>query len=279
MRRCFRYIIILIVVLNFVNNIRISAMELPNDDKILMQKEDSLQKIKEKGILTVVSSNRIPFSYKDPETGKFTGADAEIVKEVANRLGIEKISVVYVPFATVMEELIRNSQYDILGESILITEERKNLVNFTNPIYNIGEAIVTRKDSGINNKEDLKNSTIGILGSSVFVSIAEKWKNEGIIKNYMILYNSNDLQKALENKAIEAILTNSITGKSIILRNPKLNFKVVLLEKNKYKGAYVLRKEDTSLLNAVNEKLKEMRDDGTLYEIMTRYNLTEDYIP
>lgn len=276
MKRYFKFIIVLIVMLS-INSIGNTTMESFNN-KILIEKEDRLQNIKEKGVLTVVSDNREPFSYKDPDTNEFSGTDAEIIQEVANRLGIKKINVKYLPFSTVIEEFIRNPEYDIVVDAVHITNERKKIVDFTNPIYNVGEVLVFKMDSGVNSIEDIKKFSIGVLGGSVFMPIAEKWKNEGVIKDYMLFYNSNDLQKALENRAIDAILTNSITGKNMVIKNSKSNFKLLTLEKDKYKAGYVLKKGDTTLLNAINEKLQEMRNDGTLYEIMVRHGLVDDYV-
>lgn len=277
MKRYFKFTIVLVVILSFMNITGNAVIERTNN-KIIIEKEDRLQNIKEKGVLTVVSTNREPFSYKDSNTGQFSGSDSEIIQEVANRLGIKKINVKYLPFATMMEEFTREPEYDVVVDGVHITDERKQIVDFTNPIYNVGEVLVYRKDSGVNSKEDIKKFTIGILGGSVFIPIAEEWKNEGVIKDYILFYNSNDLQKALENRAIDAILTNSISGKNIVLKNPKSNFKLLVLEKDKYKAGYVLKKGDTTLLSAINEKLQEMRNDGTLYEIMARHGLTEDYV-
>ena len=53
--------------------------------------KDRLEKIKEKGVLTIASSNDIPFAYIDPKSNKFKGIDAEIITEVAKRLKINKV--------------------------------------------------------------------------------------------------------------------------------------------------------------------------------------------
>lgn len=67
------------------------------------------------------------------------------------------------------------------------------------------------------------------------------------------------------------------------MKSPKGTFK--LLSPNQYKQeldiylGYALKKEDTTLLNAVNEKLEEMKNDGTIYQIMVEHGIVDYYIP
>jgi polar amino acid transport system substrate-binding protein len=258
-------------------------IKVKDENIALAQQIDRFQKIKEKGVLTVVSANDKPYSYKDPKTGEFVGLDAEILEEVARRLGINKVDVKYIPFSDALEELIKNPEVDIFAEGIYVTEERKALVNFTIPIYYETEVILTMKESNINSKEDLKNSTIGVLGGTVYIALVENWKNEGLIKDYIVYPDYTFLRIALENKTVDAILTDSLIAENIILLKPMSKFK--LLSPSQYKSeintdsGYAIKKEDITLLNAINEKLQEMKEDGTLFQILAKYGLIAHYIP
>ncbi|MDS0525021.1 ABC transporter substrate-binding protein [Clostridium sp. SHJSY1] len=283
MKKCFKFLIPLAVLLNITTSVRGELIQIINNDNIVEQSTDKLQKIKEKGILTVISSNTEPYSYKDPKTGAFRGVDADIIKELTKRLGIKNLDVRYITFSNALEELVKNPDIDLFGEGIFITNERKKLVDFTSPIYNGNEAILTRKDSGVKNKKDLKNSTIGVLQGTVYKTIVDNWKSQGELKDYITFSDNNSLIISLENKTINAIMTDSIIAENIVFMKPKSNFRV--LSPSQYKPeidlsvGYALKKEDTTLLVAIDEKLQEMKNDGTLYEILTKYALTGHYIP
>ncbi|MBD7912869.1 substrate-binding periplasmic protein [Clostridium cibarium] len=283
MKSYFKCIVSLIIILCFSVCVRGEVIKAKNENVASGQQTDRLQKIKKKGVLTVVATNNKPYSYKDPKTGEFVGVDADILKEVARRIGINKVDVKYTLFSNALEELIKNPDIDLFAEGIYATEERKALVNFTIPIYYENEVVLTRKDSNINSKEDLKNSTVGVLAGTVYVKLVEGWKNQGIIKDYRVYPDNNSLTMALENKTLDAILTDSLIAENIILLKPKSKFK--LLSPSQYKSeinidiGYPIKKEDVTLLNAINEKLQEMKEDGTLFEILAKYGLIAHYVP
>lgn len=283
MKNWFKYLATWVILLNLMSSVSAAIIQVPAENSTEPQQVDRLKKIKEKGVLTVLSANDEPYSYKDPRTGELIGVDVDIIREVAKRLGINKINVIYTTFGNSLEELTRNPNIDLFVELIYATDERKKLVNFTNPIYTLNEVILTRKDSGINGKGDLKDKVIGVLDGTVYKSVVDGWKNQGILKDFIVFYDNNSLTIALENKTVDAILADSVTAENIILSKPKLNFRVVSPSKYKseiaFSAGYPLKKEDTALLNAINEKLEDMKNDGTLYEILGRYGLAGHYIP
>ncbi|GKX68598.1 substrate-binding periplasmic protein [Inconstantimicrobium mannanitabidum] len=282
MRSFLKFVTILILVLNFTlylgNNI-VKA----NENTTSVQQMDRLKKIKKSGVLTVLSANMAPYSYKDPINGEFSGLDADIIKEIAYRLGVNNVNAQYIAFPSLLEEGINNPQIDSIAQGLYITDERKKLMNFTNPIYTERDVILTRKDTNINNKDDLKNKIIGVVAGSFNDNIANNWKQQGLISDYIRFYDSNSLLLALENKIIDAVVTSSILGENALLQRPNSNFK--LLSPIQYKSeatfnvGYALKKEDITLLNAINEALQEMKTDGTLYGILAKRSLTSHYIP
>ena len=106
--------------------------------------KDTLAAAKEKGVLTVASSNDAPFAFMDAKTNEFTGIDAEIIGEVAKRLGINKVEMKQIPFENLLIELNNNS-VDMVTDGMYVKDERKKLAKFTNIWYKEGEAIVIPK--------------------------------------------------------------------------------------------------------------------------------------
>jgi len=106
----------------------------------------TLEKAKEKGVLVVASSNDVPFAYIDKDTKKFAGIDAEIITEVAKRLGIPKVEMKEVKFENLLLEL-NNKGVDMVTDGMYIKPERQKIANFTNIWYTEGEALVVLRFS------------------------------------------------------------------------------------------------------------------------------------
>jgi len=239
--------------------------------------KDRLEQIKEKGVLTVASADNKPFGYIDPQTNQFTGIDADIITEVARRLGINKVEMTLVPFKYLLKELNADNDIDIIASGLYVTEERKKEVLFTNVWYKEPEAIVTLKASEFNSKEDLKNAVVGAESGTVFEELIKKWKNDGLIKDLRIYQSQPDLILAVATNEIDASILDSISASYLVSRYKNLNFKIFAPYKPELPGivAGAVKKSDTSFADAINKKIDEMKEDGTLVEIFKKHGLNE----
>lgn len=237
--------------------------------------KDRLEIIKEKGVLTVASSNDIAFAFIDPKTNKFSGVDAEIISEVAKRLGINKVEMKQVPFENLLMELNNNNDIDMVTDGLYVTDERKKEVLFTNVWYEEPEAIITSKVSKIASKEDLKNAVVGVQIGTAFVELAQKWQKDGLVKEVRIFGSKDELMLAVTTGKIDACITDSLIVSYIFSTEGGLYLKTLAGYKPELHGmtAAAVRKSDTTLADAVNEKIDEMKKDGTLTAILKKYGL------
>ncbi|OCA99370.1 ABC transporter substrate-binding protein [Clostridium beijerinckii] len=242
--------------------------------------KDRLERVKEKGLLVIASSNDIPFAYIDPKTKEFTGIDAEIIREAAKRLGINKIEMKQIPFNNLLKQLNTDDSIDIVADGMYVTDERKKEALFTNILYKESEAIITPKVSKIVFKEDFKNAVIGAQVGTAFLDLANKWKAEGVVKDVVSFKNQNDLLSAVSTKKIDAAITDSIFASYMIFRS---NLYLRVLPPTDYtpespgKIAAAVRKNDITLAKAINEKIDEMKYDKTIPEILEKYGLNSNY--
>ncbi|MBD7911003.1 MULTISPECIES: ABC transporter substrate-binding protein [Clostridium] len=238
----------------------------------------TLETIKEKGVLTVASSNDAPFAFVDSKTNEFTGIDAEIIKEVAKRLGIEKVEMKQVPFENLLVELNNNS-VDMVTDGMYIKDERKKKALFTNIWYKEGEAIVIPKSSNITKKEDLKNASLGGQKGTAFLEIAQKWENDGAIKEVKVFGSQSELMLAANTGKIDACITDGMVAGYTLSQDSSLNLKMLSPYKVEASGmvAAAVRKDDRELADAVNGKIDEMKNDGTILNILKKYGMNEDY--
>ena len=240
---------------------------------------NTLQTAKEKGVLVVASSNDAPFAYLDAKNNNaFSGIDAEIITEIAKRLGIAKVEMKHVPFENLLIEL-NNGSVDMVTDAMYIKPERLDKAYFTNQWYREGEAVVIKKDSAIKTKEDLKDKTIGGQKGMTFLETAQKWQQEGKVKEVKVFNSQAELMMAVNTGKIDACITDGIVAGYTLKQNADLALRIMEPYEPESSGVIgaAIRFADKELLTAVNDELEKMRADGTLKAIYDKYNLPENY--
>ncbi|NMF04728.1 ABC transporter substrate-binding protein [Clostridium beijerinckii] len=282
MKKLSKKVLILITIINFFGMIFEGSAGKYDSRAIVTnvsEQKDRLQLIKEKGVITVASpQNDVSYFYIDPNTKKIEGTEADIITEIANRLGINKIETKNSEFANLLESLNTDDSIDIASGGIFITPEREKIVAFTQPIYKATEAVVVPTFSNINFKSDLKNAVVGVEKGTVYESMGERWKNDKIIKDIAIFQNSTELLDAIYKRKIDAGLVDSVIVKYSLLKNKNIPLRILRAYTPELSGniAIAVRKNDKTLLNALNEKIKEMKADGTLYAILVENGLDKN---
>ena len=239
--------------------------------------KDTLAAAKEKGVLTVASSNDAPFAFMDAKTNEFTGIDAEIIGEVAKRLGINKVEMKQIPFENLLIELNNNS-VDMVTDGMYVKDERKKLAKFTNIWYKEGEAIVIPKNSKITSKEDLKELVLGGQKGTAFLETAQKWQQAGLDKEVKVFGSQSELMLAVNTGKIDACITDGAVAGYTLSQDSSLSLKILSPYKAEAAGmiAAAVRKNDTALGDAVNEKIDEMKKDGTILKLLKKYGMNDD---
>lgn len=240
---------------------------------------DTLAKIKKKGVLVVGSSNDAPFAYIDTKTKKFTGIDADIIKEIAKRIGIKKVEMKQVSFENLLVELNKGS-IDMVTDAMYIKKDRLQKAAFTDIWYKEGDAVVIPKNSNISSLSDLKGKIIGAQKGTTFLEIADKWKKEGIVKDVQVYGKQTELMLAVDTGKIAACVTDGIVADYTLSKNSSLSLKLLSSYKSEATGQIgaAVNFSDKSLLNATNKALNKMKKDGTLKKILAKYGLSDKYM-
>ena len=162
------------------------------------QLEAGVQEIVDRGVLRVGVKQDLPnFGYRDPESNQYTGMEVEIATEVAAELGVD---IEFTPVtAQTRGALLDNGQLDMVIATFTITEERKELYNFTTPYYTDAVGFLVRKDSNIQSSwEALDGLTIGVTQGSIQWGLLEEIAAEkGIELNFRELGSNSEVVVAL----------------------------------------------------------------------------------
>lgn len=217
----------------------------------------------------------------EPETKEISGIDADIINEIAKRLGINKVEVKEESFSNLFERLKTDNSIDMAVGGIFITPEREESLEFTKPLYKETETVIVPKFSDINYKSDLKNAVVGVERGTIFVDLAQEWKKNGVVKDVIVFESTTDLLNAICYTKIDAGIADSIVVNSVLSKDDsKLPLRILKDYTPELHGTIgmAVRKNDISLLKSVNEIIDGMRADGTLYAILVENGLDKNNI-
>src|SRR5690606_39232853 len=115
----------------------------------------------------VTDPSFVPFEMMDQETGEMVGFDMEIIAEVAERAGFD-YDLNTMDFNGIIPAL-QTGNVDIAIAGITITEERRQIVDFSDPYYDSGLRILVRESDDIAEMPDLEGKKVGTqIGSTSY---------------------------------------------------------------------------------------------------------------
>lgn len=237
-----------------------------------------LTKIKKKGYIEIGSSNDAPFAFKDINTGKLSGTDIDILKEICKRLGIKDIKMKVVDFSNLLVEL-NNHNIDMVVDAMYVKDVRLQVAAFTDKWYQEGEAVVIPVGSTIKSKEDLKGKNIGAQPGTAFYDTAEQWLKDGKVGKVTAFDNQANLMTAVNLGKVDAVVTDGIVAGYTLSKDSSLKLKLLTPYQAEASGKIgaAVRFEDKDFLTEVNKALNDMKKDGSLMKILKSYGLTKDY--
>jgi len=223
----------------------------------------TLDRIKADGKLTYAMSGQYPpFNFYN-EKNQLTGFDVEIGQEIAKRINVKPS-----PVATEWDGIIAGlvaSKFDMILGSMAITDERLQKVDFSTPYYRSGAQVIVPADSSISGGADLKGKTIGVVLGTTYEKKARELG--ATVKTYK---GDPDAFNDMRNGRLDAVITDKIVGLNAIKKNNypfKLAGDLLYVEKM----GIAIRKDSPKLLEAVNNALAKMMEDGTYKQISEKY--------
>ena len=234
------------------------------------QLEAGVQEIVDRGVLRVGVKQDLPnFGYRDPESNQYTGMEVEIAKKVAAELGVD---IEFTPVtAQTRGALLDNGQLDMVIATFTITEERKELYNFTTPYYTDAVGFLVRKDSNIQSSwEALDGLTIGVTQGSIQWGLLEEIAAEkGIELNFRELGSNSEVVVALAAHRVDAFsIDQSILSAFLGKTNELLD-----LQYQPSEYGIVTKKSNKDLAKYLDGLIQGWTEDGSLQAIYDDFDL------
>lgn len=199
------------------------------------------------------------------ENGKRTGFDIELVEAVGKAMG-KQVEWVDIDFKGLIPGLI-SKRFDMAVSAIYITDERKKVVDFTEPYYAGGlVAMVKEGNTSINKLADLDGKKVSVqVGTKSVGYLTQhfpKVQRVEVEKNQE-MFNLVDIGRA------DAAVTGKPAAYQYVRTRPGLRVIEEQLTTEEYGMA--LRKDSAELTKAVNAALAKLKSDGTYDAIVKKW--------
>jgi polar amino acid transport system substrate-binding protein len=223
--------------------------------------------------VNVAVENRIlPYNYIYLATNQPGGMDYDMWWEICTRLHCKPVFIEE-KWETMLEK-ISAGQYDAASEGITITDERKRALDFSISYLNIEQRLVVRKGETRFTKisEFVANPEllIGALEESTNYEAAKQYVPESRIRTYK---EYSTVFYALTTGDIDAAVADQVEGETTVSgidfqQAINLEFTGNSLSSDQFG---VVFPKGSDLVMPVNQALQDMRAQGVLETLITRY--------
>jgi polar amino acid transport system substrate-binding protein len=211
-----------------------------------------------------------PYEYKEGDN--FAGIDIEIAQAIADKLGMT-LEIKDVEFGSIVGG-VQTGKFDMGIAGMTVTDERLESVNFSTSYATGIQVVIVTEDSAIKSLDDLKGDgsmkfgvqqdTTGDIYASASV------EEDGYGADNVIRYKTGaDAVQALKTGKVQAVIIDNEPAKSFVAANEGLAILDGTWVEENY--AIAIAKENTELLNDVNNALAELKTEGKLDSIISKY--------
>ena len=209
-----------------------------------------------------------PFEFED-SNGNYKGIDVDLIKAIAENQGFE-VKLEPMDFGGIIPAL-QAGQLDVAIAGMSITDERKEIVDFSEPYFEAGLTLVAQKDnSEIEALEDLEGKTVVVKSGTTGAQFAQDNQDEYGYEITVLEDSPSMFQEVSNGNADVLIEDYPVIAYAIAESNLDLKIVGDRLNGDNY-GIAVLKGENADLLDKINAGLEELKDSGEYDEILNTY--------
>ncbi len=233
--------------------------------------------------ITLGISPDFPYTYLDSSNNP-QGIDVAINNAVLEWIGVTDVTYEIMPWPSLIPAL-QAGKVDIIADNIHETPDRVKIMSFTSPAWWYGPALIVTSDNpdNIQSYDDLTRD--GVTVGAVAGSAAAEYLN--FIGADVTTFQDNTAEfAAAEQGRVSVILEDDTKFAAYKQQNDKTNLMTldvetpeVLISEYGYSYArYGLSQSSCTLNFAYSRALAEMRDNGTIGQILEQFGLPKSNV-
>lgn len=201
------------------------------------------------------------------DDGSLEGIDVEVAGAIAGKLGLELV-VDDMDFDAALLAVQQNKS-DIVMAGVTVTEDRQLIMNFSDS-YATGVQVVIVKEGSDVTLDNLGEKMIGTQrGTTGYIYTSGDYGDD-----HVTAYdNGASAVQALLNGQVDCVVIDSAPAEAFVAANAGLTILDTEYVTENY--AIGVNKDNTPLLDAINQALAELTADGTIQSIVDKYITAE----
>ena len=222
----------------------------------------------EPGKLIMSTNAAFPPYEMTTDSGEFEGIDIETAQAIADKLGLE-LQIDDMDFDAALLA-VQQGKADMVMAGVTVTDERQNVMDFTDSYATGIQSIIVKEDSDIASVDDLAGKKIGTQrGTTGYLYCSDDFGDENVVA-----YDDGlTAVQMLNNGQVDCVVIDNAPAKEFIAANPGLKLLDTAYVEEDY--AIGVGKGNTELKDAINTALEELKADGTLQAIVDKYITAE----
>ena len=222
----------------------------------------------EPGKLIMSTNAAFPPYEMTTDSGEFEGIDIETAQAIADKLGLE-LQIDDMDFDAALLA-VQQGKSDMVMAGVTVTDERQNVMDFTDSYATGIQSIIVKEDSDIASVDDLAGKKIGTQrGTTGYLYCSDDFGDENVVAYDDCL----TAVQMLNNGQVDCVVIDNAPAKEFIAANPGLKLLDTAYVEESY--AIGIGKGNTELKDAINTALEELKADGTLQAIVDKYITAE----
>lgn len=215
-----------------------------------------------------------PFEFTD-SSNNYVGIDMELLKAIADDQGFT-YELKAVGFDNALQN-VQSGQADGVIAGMSITEERKQIFDFSEPYYD-STVCCAAKDSSITSLKDLKGKNVAVKNGTQSQKWAESIKDEYGFT--VTIFDTSDVvyQDVDAGNSVACFEDTPVMSYAISTGNVKLTIIDEVDSTSKFATPYgfaVSKGQNAELLKMFNDGLANIKKDGTYDKIIAKYVQTK----
>lgn len=218
------------------------------------------------GKLTVAASLDFP-PFENLNGDKPEGFEVDLMGLLAQELDLDVNYLPSTKFDTIIPLIQTGGKADVGVSGITITDERLELVDFTDPVCDVNQSITVLKDSGITDVAQLEGKKVGgQTGTTGY-----EWAAENIKDVEMVGFDEmTAVFAALQSGQIDAIAVDGPVA-NYYVKTAYTDCQVIKEVPTGEQYAIAVSQDNPELTKALNTALKAVRENGKYDELVAKW--------
>jgi ABC-type amino acid transport substrate-binding protein len=207
----------------------------------------------------------IPYPpFEQGKSGEYTGFDIELMEAIGEKIG-RTPEFHDTSFETIFRD-VGQGKFEAVISAATITEEREKEVAFSDPYYLSEQAILVKEGSEIKGLSELAGKTVGAQQGTTGLELGKEKAEAGELRPYP---EGPDAINALKAGTVEAVIIDAPVAQNAVEEEGGVTIAEKVPTEEEY--GIALAKDNTELLEEINQGLAEVIEDGTYTTIYEKW--------